>query len=298
MALLECRKLNKKIGTYRLKDIDFTLEAGMVLGLIGVNGCGKTTLLRSVMGSYRLNLDPEDGGELFLNGKHFAKEEKAYRSAIAYVLENYPFSLNMNAREIGDRYGYYYPGFDLKKYKALLEKYEVPEKMVASRLSKGQKIRSQLAFALSYPAKLYILDEPAGNLDVEFRDAFYQEIRTLVADEECAVIISSHLVTELEQIADELLWIGRAGDEGTVRYFGSVDDMRDRYRLLSIDSKEEASIPDKLITGKRIRETHSEYLLQGTKEDFGQMLPVGLQGSLRYPSLQEIMYYTEKGGER
>lgn len=294
MSLFKCEHLNKTIGDYKLKDISFNLEPGAVLGLIGVNGSGKTTLIRSLLGSYRLDEEPEDSGELWLNGKHFKKDMKEYRASIAYVLQESPFSRYMTVKEIGETYGHYYNGFDLEKYLKLIKEYEVPEKKWHDWLSKGQKIRVQLAFALSYQASLYIMDEPVGNLDVEFRDIFYDTVRDLTANENCSVIISSHLVTELEHIADDLLWLSKKDNEGYARYSGNIDDLKNKYRLLSTADESAADIPKELITGAKLNTSHNEYMLYSDNGNFDPV-PSVLQDALRYPELQEIMYYTEKG---
>ncbi|MCR4625529.1 MAG: ABC transporter ATP-binding protein [Lachnospiraceae bacterium] len=296
MSLFKCEHLNKTIGDYRLKDISFELEPGTVLGLIGVNGSGKTTLLRSILGSYRLDEDPADSGELWLGGKHFKNDMKAYRSSIAYVLQESPFPRYMTVKEIGETYGHYYKGFDLEKYLKLIKDYEVPEKKWHDWLSKGQKIRVQLAFALSYPASLYIMDEPVGNLDVEFRDVFYDTVRALMANENCSVILSSHLVTELEHIVDDLLWLSKKDNTGYTRYSGSIDDLKNNYRLLSVAGESAAGIPKELIIGAKLNTSHNEYMLYSENGNF-DLVPAGLQDTLRYPELQEIMYYTEKGNK-
>jgi len=295
--LLKCEHLTKKLGQYQLKDVSFTLEKGMILGVIGINGCGKTTLLRSILGSYRLDQSPEDAGELWIGDWHHKTQVKEYKGSMAYVLQECPFSEFMHPFEVGEKYGPFYQGFDLKKFKDLVKKYEVPEKKMISELSKGQVLRLQLAFAQSYPARLYVFDEPVGNLDVEFRDGFYETVRELVSNEESSVILSSHLVTELEGIADELLWLGKKDDEGYVRYHGTTDELRDGYRILSAEDGEEA-IPPEMIRGKRIRESHKEWLLQATDGDFAGRLPKEMAGNLRYPDLQEIMYFVEKEEER
>ncbi len=293
MALFECRSLTKKKGTYRIDGIDFDLEGGTILGLIGINGCGKTTLLRTILGSYRIDTDAEDTGELILNGNHFHKAQKEYRNDIAYVLQECPFNENMHAGEVGERYGYYYRDFNKSRYFALLGEYGISPKKGISELSKGQVIKMQLAFARSYPALLYVFDEPAGNLDVHFRDEFYELLRKLVSDEKHAVIISSHLVSELEHIADELLWMGREEERGFVRFKGSIDDLKNTYRLLSVD-KEENNIPKELIAGKRERASHCEYLLCKKDAEFDDALPEDMVKKLVFPTLQEIMYYVEK----
>ena len=294
MSMFKCEHLTKKLGEYTLNDISFEIEPGMVLGVIGINGSGKTTLLRSLLGSYRLDIEPEDGGEIFLDGKHFRKDIKEYKGNIAYVLQDCPFGMNMHTIEVGERYGCYYEGFDLNKYKELLEKYEISKKKSLSELSKGQLLRVQLAFAESYPAKLYIMDEPAGNLDVDFRDSFYDTLRRIVEDENSSVIISSHLVTELEHVADQILWIGRNETSGYLRYFGGIDEMKDFYRLISLDKNTAVNIPNEMVVGSRIRESHSEYLLYKKDGKFEDSIPAEYMGELRFPDIQEIMYFIEK----
>ena len=291
MELFRCEHLTKKIGDFLLADVDFSLEPGNILGLIGVNGCGKTTLLRSILGSYRLD-QAEDRGEFMLGDLHFQKDVKAYREKLAYVLASNPFSEFMHPGELGERYGYYYPGFDQKKYKQKLKEFEISPKKMITELSKGQLLRMQLAFALSYPAKLYVFDEPVGNLDVEFRDAFYDTMRELVAGEESSVILSSHLVTELERVADSVLWLGKAKNAGFERYFGTIDDLKNSYRLVSARDEEGAGIPKKLIRGGRIRENHKEWLIYREDGNFRDVLQD--DWSVRFPDLQEIIYFLEK----
>ncbi len=300
MTLFRCERLTKNLGEYKLKDVSFSLEPGRVLGVIGTNGCGKTTLLRTILGSYRLDREG-DFGELEINKLHFRRDVKAYKESMAYVLQSTPFSEFMHPVEIGERYGHFYPGFDLKKYKELLGEYKVPVKEMISLLSKGQALRMQLAFALSYPAKLYVFDEPVGNLDVEFRDTFYGIVRELTASEQCSVILSSHLVTELEHVADEILWIGKENEEGFVRFTGTMDDLKNRYRLLSVDDETAKAIPAEMIRGKRLRENHKDYLIYQEDGDFTKegpgALPKELWEELRFPDLQEIMYFVEKRDE-
>ncbi|MCR5249894.1 MAG: ABC transporter ATP-binding protein [Lachnospiraceae bacterium] len=301
-AWFQCRQLTKVLDGYCIRDIDFGLEAGRVLGLVGTNGSGKTTLLRCLLGSYRIGENEGDRGDIELDGKHFQRDQQEFRQSLACVMQAEPFYGLMSASEVGQRYGYFYRGFDLKKYMGLLKTYEVPARQSISTLSAGQAMRLQFAFMQSHEAKLYILDEPVGNLDVEFRETCYELIRELSSKGEKAVILSSHLVTELERIADTLLWLYREGDTGRQRYFGETDALRDRYRLLSTDRTREelqkSGIGEEMIAGCRLRPTHSEYLLydaEGFSEE--RLRGTELSGA-RCADLQEIIYYTEKGEER
>ena len=288
MEYFKCEGLTKYKEEFRLKDISFSFPKGRVVGLIGMNGAGKTTLLRTILGSYRLGRDERDSGRIILDGKDSKADQKEFRQKLGFILQETPISRNMKVLEAGETYGYYYEGFDLETFRNYLEEYEIPERLRISELSLGEMLRMQLAFARSYPAKLYIMDEPAGNLDVNFRDYFYDSIREMVASEESSVIISSHLVTELEHIVDDLLWIGRDGNESTVRYFGDIDSFRDSYRIVEGDKAEIENIPEEDTVGRRIREGHSEALIHREDKNFSDYQ------NARYATLQEIMYYVEK----
>jgi ABC-2 type transport system ATP-binding protein len=281
---LSCEGLQKEVGDFQLKDMTFQLEPGYILGVIGRNGVGKTTLLRSLMGSYK-----HDKGSLSINGISMEKDVAAYKEQIAYVLNETPFEYSVTSREAGMLYGRYYKSFQMKRYLELLEQFEIPLKDRIGRLSRGQQIRQQLAFAMSYDARLYFLDEPTGNLDVEFRDEFYKSIREMVSDGRKSVIYASHLVEEMEEFADYILWLSREENTGTIAYMGSLDDLKEQYRMVEAEEAVIRQIPKELLVGSRTRESHREALVRAEGE-----IPKAVQEAWRYADLKEIMYYVEK----
>lgn len=293
--LLKCSNLKKQKGNFLLSGINFELPAGYILGVIGRNGFGKTTLTRLLLGSYLLERD--DAGDIFLDRLSIRNDIVSYKKKLAYVLNETPFPLAINALECAAVYGHYYDDFNPEKYRLLLKEFGVPEKVPIKNLSKGQQIRQQLAFALSYDAKLYVCDEPTGNLDVSFRDTFCRYIRGLTEDGTRSVIYVSHLVDELEQFADYILWIGaeQTGDSrkrGTQRYFGTSDRLKEKFQLIEAAQEEVTGIPSAAVEGVRERENHQEMLVQIEREQ----LPDELKKVSRYASLKEVMYYIEKGG--
>ena len=291
--LLECSHVSKQKGSFILSDINFTLEPGYILGVIGRNGSGKSTLLRILLGSCRL--DSREAGDVRLNGVSVKEDMVEYKRQIAYVLNETPFSPWMNTRDCGRIYGNYYPDFSRARYERFLKEFEISEKACVKNLSKGQQMKQQLAFALSYGAKLYILDEPAGNLDMEFRETFYSYIRKLTEDGTRGVIYVSHLVDELEQFADYILWLSAEEKDsvkkGTQRYFGSMEELREDFQLVEADRKEASEIKSEAIAGIRKRENHQEMLVQIPREELSEQL----RKVSRYGTLKEIMYYVEKG---
>lgn len=227
-----CEGITKRYKDFRIEDISFELPKGYVLGVIGRNGAGKSTLLNALLGLY-----PQMDGDARIDAYSLQKEPKAYKSRVAYVLNKTPFSMLETAKQIGRSYGPYYPGFSIDAYMKLLKKYEVPENRWLSSLSKGQLVRQQIAFAMAYDAKVLILDEPAGNLDVAFREEFYEMLRALMADGERTIICSSHLMEELEEIADYILYLKRDGTVSKVQYYGTAEALREQYRLISCSAE-------------------------------------------------------------
>jgi ABC-2 type transport system ATP-binding protein len=286
--IISCTGLGKCIGNFKLEDISFQLEPGYILGVIGRNGSGKTTLLRSLMGSYKL-----DKGDVVMAGRSISGDTKEYKEQMAYVLNESPFETTITAKEVGRLYGRYYKTFDIDRYIELLSEFDIPLNLAIGAISKGQQIKLQLAFALSYDAKVYFLDEPTGNLDVEFRDTFYKYIREMVSDGTRSVIYATHLVEEMEEFADYILWLEQEKQVGRVKYMGSMEDLRSGYRMVEADDSIINLIPEGLIVGARKRETHKEVLI---RVDNGEC-PKEIQPIWRYPDLKEIMYYVEKAKE-
>lgn len=307
--LFSCAGVEKHIGDFGLENISFSLEPGYILGIIGRNGSGKTTLLRTLMGGYKadgLKTDVEsdkdtDGdkttGDIIINGISLFDDVSKYKEQFAFVLNERPFDPMLSAKGNGRLYGRYYETFDMDKYLRLLERFEIPEKQHTGDLSSGQQIKQQLAFAMSYDAKIYFLDEPTGNLDVKFRDEFYGYMREIVSDGTKSIIYASHLVEEMEEFADYILWLHAADNVGTIKYLGNMDDLKERYRMVEADDDIIRLIPEDIIVGGRKRENHREMLI---RKDTG-ICPKEVMASCRYADLKEIMYYedgevTKQGG--
>lgn len=299
-TLFQCNNVNQEFIKFRLEDISFSLEPGSILGVIGRNGCGKTTLLKTLMGIY----DTKNCEEISILDHSLIRTPKEFHKRIAYVLNETPFLGNFSAVTNGKMFGKYYDSFDQGKYEKLLEQYEIAKDIgkyntvkqgkenikKLGYLSQGQMIRQQLAFALSYDANLYFMDEPTGNLDVEFRDEFYDTIRSLVTKENVSVIYASHLIEEMEQFADYILWLRENDGVGKIFFYGSIDELRERFRILEQQELID-TLPKECIVGGNISEYHGEVLVD--LEKLGQEQKY--INAMRYPDLKEIMYYVEKG---
>ncbi|HAV90391.1 ATP-binding cassette domain-containing protein [uncultured Eubacterium sp.] len=286
---LKVEGLNKRIGDFELKDISFELKPGVVTGLIGVNGCGKTTLMRTLMGSYI-----KDSGKLsYVDDKGNENEVSDIKKELGFILESFPFSKNYSAENIGKLYGIYYDDFDYKKYIDLLKEYKVPLGKANVLMSTGERIRIEIAFALSHKANIYVMDEPVGNLDVVFRDKFYKIIREIVSDEVSSVLISSHIIGELEDVIDEVIWM----NDGNIFFNGSIEELRDSYRILEVDKEDVVMIPSDMVVGSRVREYSSEVLIKVDDENELKNISESIREKIRFAELKEIIYFVEKTKE-
>ena len=299
------RNVSKTFDKFKLDNISFEVPGGSIVGVIGKNGCGKSILLSVLMGMKES--DSTDTG-IVIGGACLQKDEKEYKKKIAYVFSELPFMEKISAVSIGKYYGRYYDGFNQKKYETLLKQYGlidfpgVPLRiskskkdiMNASDFSQGQKILLQLAFAQSYDAQVYFFDEPTGNLDVEFRDKFYETIRELAADENKCIIYATHLVEELEHFADYILWLQKKDNSTSKFYYGSLDELRDSYRLVSGEKALLERIPKELVVGGRLSESSNELLMRYDEAKITAKINHEIRQHMRYAELKEIMYYVQK----
>ncbi len=311
-TLFTCTGLTKKLEkhapkgqaplSFTLSGVDFSLRGGEVVGLIGKNGSGKTTLIKTILGLYGL-WEKEDRGQLALGGLDSIKDRADYLKDLGFVLIDNPFPPSYTPMEIGEIYGPFYRDFCLLAYQKKLEDFQVysgrawwqKDKNVSGEmtdLSDGERLKAQLAFALSHETRLMVMDEPTGNLDVEFREEFYRVIRDYVADEDHAVLISSHIIEEVEQIADRLLWLGRRDDkgcrEGYVRFFGTQEELKESCRILEGDADLIRRIPSDLLIGREIGTDHAKALVRADG------LSPEMADCARYGDLKEIFYFMEK----
>lgn len=214
MSLLECRKLNKNYGgTFALNDIDLQIEAGRIVGLLGPNGSGKTTLIKLVNG-----LLTPTGGEVLIDGKAPSPETKAI---VSYLPERNALPNWMTAKQAMDYYADFYKDFNRDKARDMIASLSLDEKQRIKAMSKGTREKLQLILVMSREAKLYLLDEPIGGVDPATRDYI---LRTIIGNysENASVIISTHLIADVEQVLDDVIFLR----EGRVELHESVDNIR------------------------------------------------------------------------
>lgn len=205
---------------FQLQHIDFELEQGYFMCLLGKNGAGKSTLLRLLYGVHV----PESGQTLW-NGKNVVKEKVQVRQEVAYVGEEEVFFEERSLEENVEVLQGLYPGFERELFTNYLESFELGAEALKKKIaefSTGQKKQIQLAFALARKPKLLLLDEPMANLDPVFRVEFMDLLQQLISKEEVTVILSTHILDDVEELCD---YVGVI-DQGEMKLFG------DRERIL------------------------------------------------------------------
>ncbi len=222
MELLEIKNLNKKYDEkYVLKDINLKLSSGKIIGLLGKNGAGKTTLIKLIN-----DLLTPTSGEIIINGHKVGVETK---KIVSYLPERSYLNKQMKVIEILNYFNDFYDDFDIEKAKKLLKDLDLDYNQNLSKMSKGMQEKVQLVLVMSRSAELYILDEPLGGVDPATRDYILDTILSNF-NENASVIISTHLISDIERILDEVVFI----DKGKIALQSNTDDLRNKENA-SID---------------------------------------------------------------
>ena len=222
-TVLTCTDLCKsyRVGQPVLDGFSCSLQSGKIVGLLGPNGCGKSTLMKLICGI----LVP-DSGEITVCGEVRSEATNAY---ISYLPERTYFNSWMRVEELIAYFSDFYEDFDAELARRMLDDLHIDTAAKLKALSKGTKEKVQLIMVMSRKAKLYLLDEPIGGVDPATRDYILDTIIRNY-DPEAVVLISTHLISDVEKVLDEVLFI----NQGKVTLQASVDDIRQQYGM-SVD---------------------------------------------------------------
>lgn len=202
MNALEVTGLSKSFVDFQLQNVSFTVPMGTALGLIGENGAGKSTTLSLILG-----LLQRDGGAVSVLGRSGADE--TVREELGVVFDESCFPDGVNARQV-DRIGRcLYKNWDSAVYFDHLRRYQLPETKPFKDYSRGMKMKLALAVALSHGAKLLLLDEATGGLDPLARDELIEELSHFIADGQHAIVLSSHIVSDIEKLCTRVVFLHR-----------------------------------------------------------------------------------------
>lgn len=221
--VLQFENVTKSYGNKLvLSGVSFTVEPGKIVGLLGPNGCGKSTTMKIIAGLLQAT-----AGSVLVDNFHLGLQTK---SVISYLPERTYLNDWMKIKDMLDFFTDFYPDFELPRAKEMLTALSINENDKLKTLSKGNKEKVQLILVMSRRAKLYLLDEPIGGVDPAARDYILHTILGNYA-EDSSILLSTHLIQDVETIFDDVLFLS----QGKIVIDGQVDDIRTKHQK-SIDS--------------------------------------------------------------
>lgn len=279
--MIQIEHVTKNFGNFKLSDINLSLPAGYICGLIGENGAGKTSLIHLLLGLYR----PDDG-QIFINGNDINRDEVVAKNEIGYVLSEELFDGELTLLQNASLYGKYYKNYDRDTFLSYCKRFELDEKKKLKQQSKGQKLKFQFAFALSHTPKVLILDEPTANFDPTFRSDFIKILTEFIQDGTKSVLLATHLTSDLDRIGDYITFLHK----GKIIFSSDRQEMEDSFRLVRGEDYKINLIPKERIIHKEKTEFGSKALVHHRpRYVYDNALSVDI------PTIEDIMYYFVKG---
>ena len=276
--MIDCNNVSKRFTSFSLKNITFNLPAGYICGLIGENGSGKTTLINILSGLYSYD------GEVRISGRDYCNHEYDIKQDIGVVVHGDIFEAKESLISNANYFGRFYKKYSKNLLENYLERFNLNDKKKYKELSKGEKLKFALAFALAHEPRLLLLDEPGANFDIEFRKEFNSLLREFIIDGTRSVILSTHIVSDVETFADYILFL----KNGEQVLFGDVETIREKYRMVSGEKYKIKLLKDRIIYLEEGR-ISCNALVKHDKQGYDKELKVW------EPGIDELMYYIGKG---
>ncbi len=223
MELLEVRNLSKEYKTFLLDNISFTLARGYIMGYVGQNGAGKSTTLNLIT-----NICKSSSGEIYVDGITCEEDESRYKESIGYIGDEFYFPDNFRIRDIRSVLRDFYKTFRTEKFDELTKRWKLDGKMAVKDFSRGMKVKLMFASVLARDTKLLVLDEATNGLDPVVRVEVLKLLQEYIADGEQSVIFSTHILSDLEQIADYIYFI----HEGKTVLYDAKDELLESHLLV------------------------------------------------------------------
>ena len=285
MDALTVKGLSKTYSSFTLQNISFQVPKGTIVGLVGENGAGKSTTINAVLG-----LIKKDSGDISILGRHDYEMTAADRELIGVVFDNSNFSGELSPKMLHKVLKDIYHTWDEALYFSLLEKMNLPRDKKIKTFSRGMKMKLSLAAAFAARPRLLILDEATSGLDPVVRDEILDEFLAFIQDEEHAILLSSHITSDLEKVADYVTYLHR----GRVAVSGAKDELLDTYGKLVCGRSELERVDPALLVGVRSGQFGCEALVKNRRA-FARFHP---ELAVEPVSLEDIMVFTVKGDAR
>ena len=231
--ILQVNNLCKNYKTFQLRNVNFSLPKGSIMGFVGENGAGKTTTIKLI-----LNEIKRDGGSINIFGLDNIKDERKIKEQVGVVFDDCYFHKEFTAADISKILSKVYTSWDENLYSSYLKKFNLARDKKVSEYSKGMKMKLSIACALAHKPKLLILDEATSGLDPIMRSDILDIFLDFIQDEEHSVLFSSHITSDLEKVADYVTFI----HDGSIIFSRSKDDLLYKFGVLKCGNNDFAKI--------------------------------------------------------
>lgn len=280
---LELKNVSKSFQGFELDNISLSLPKGFIMGLVGPNGAGKTTTIQLI-----LNMLEKDNGEILIFGKDNVICEKNIKQEIGIVFDSMFYVDSWTVKDTEKAISIFYDGWQHDVFTNMLKRFNLPPNKKVGELSRGMQMKLMLACAFSHNAKLLILDEPTSGLDPVTRDEFLEILQEYIKDGERSVLFSTHITSDLEQVADYITFI----NQGNMIFTGSMEDLLDSYRLVKGTPQDLTSEIERNIVGLRKTDMGFEGLVATKDTDQCRHC------ILDTPTIDDIVICISKGGTK
>ncbi len=276
--ILSLRQVEKQFDNFHLGPLDLDIKRGSVLGLIGENGAGKSTSIRLILS----NIEEEEG-EIYIFGKKKKDLTENERKKIAFVFDDLYLPQDMNLRQVEKFHSLFFESlWESNMFWNLVEKFDLPKDKHLKLFSRGMQMKTSLILALSHNADLLILDEATSGLDPIARDDILDLLLDFIQDENKSILISSHILSDLEKIADDIAFIHR----GKVIFLENKEDLKEKYGIATLTKDEFESLDKRAIVGVRKHSFGIECLIEKS------LVPEGLD--MDKARIEDIMVFMIK----
>lgn len=248
--ILQLKNVNKTYANaaFQLKNVSFSVPYGSIVGFIGENGAGKSTTMGTIVGTLK-----KDSGSIHVFGKNIEENSLAIKEHIGVVFDEVQFAHGLHITQLSNVMRHIYKEWDEELFFHYIDRFSLPKKDKIEGFSRGLSMKLSLAVALSHGAKLLILDEATAGLDPVARDELLDILNEYVRDEEHSILMSTHITSDIEKIADELIFIKK----GEIVLHVNKEEMLDQYAIVACDREQMRQLDERLIvsyvtTGEKV----------------------------------------------